>query len=187
MVVEQSQLVGLDEDDESAAAGPIRNPFAESPIVAPVQPAEGHETAPEPAPVVGSNGNGHPHAPVEGPFDESELEEFGDAPPVASSEREAGDNLDELIKKHFGGEPESRAASHPDPSEPSLPGSGIGAVLDASLYGDDPDLDIALLAELLEPPDSSVPHASEPAHHHHPWRRSGSRLIFIAVFNPGSE
>jgi hypothetical protein len=61
----------------------------------------------------------------------------------------------------------------PDISEEQLAGSGIGAVLDASLRGDDPDLDIALPAELLEPPDSSGSHTSEPRHVHNEDRRHG--------------
>ena len=65
-------------------------------------------------------------------------------------------------------EPDGSLAGGPAPApevvDEPLPGSGIGAVLDASLHGEDPDLDIPLPAELLEPPDSSGPHTPERSH-----------------------
>ena len=189
MVVDREDLAEAVDQGEPHPVGEVhRNPFAEAPIVAPVNSAE------EPA---GTNGDGH--------GDDAEPPQPDEKP--ASPAHAAINDLDELIRQRFGeveagdngriievpapevpqtgdvpfedkvhageviddpaGDVELPSPA-PDTMDEPLPGSGIGAVLDASLNGDDPDLDIALPAELLDPPDSSGPHTSdEPSHAHH--------------------
>jgi hypothetical protein len=162
MVVETADLVGVEADEEAQESTPIRNPFAESPIVAPVYSGGDRGSAQEPTSSTQSDGNGHPTAPTDGFLDDLGAGEIPDAMPTDEMPHSSAQDLDELIKQHFGGVGEGSDQNNSN----ALPGSGIGAVLDASLNGDDPDLDIALPAELLDPPESSSPHTSEPARHH---------------------
>jgi hypothetical protein len=207
MVVDREDLAEAIDEGTPHAEGEVHlSPFAEAPIVAPV---EGAEQTAHPA---GTNGDGHGGASAAAEIEQEE------GPP-----RSVGDDLDELIRQRFGQmqfgdngnhvggitpdaaepgeatvegevhigevrtgevqigevsigevhagevlEPDGSLAGGPAPApevvDEPLPGSGIGAVLDASLHGEDPDLDIPLPAELLEPPDSSGPHTPERSH-----------------------
>jgi hypothetical protein len=158
MVVDREDLAdSIAEQETGRDAEPISNPFAEAPIVAPAP------HGPEGTAAHGENGE----AP-EGAASEAASETRG-APPL----RAAVDDLDNLIRQHFGestggknGDSLEDAPHAPQVSEDELPGSGIGAVLEASLEGDDPELDIALPAELMDDQESSGSHTIEPGHTH---------------------
>jgi len=185
MVVGREELAEAIDEGKPHPEGELPpSPFADAPIVVPAEPVSA--TAP-------TNGDGHhdevasPDTPGEGThvvgndLDELIRQRFGevrvsdngqsrddlhsemidnDAEPVGS-ETDVQVHSGELIESDAGRvEPPAK----PDVVDEPLVGSGIGAVLDASLHGDDPDLDIALPAELLEPPDSS--HAPRRSHAH---------------------
>jgi hypothetical protein len=189
MVVDREDLAdAVDEGEPHSQEEAHRNPFADAPIVA---PAELAQVPVEPA---GTNGDGHaddsePQEPEdqESPahaagndLDELIRQRFGEvvvgdngriievpapeAPEPADAPFEDKVHAGEVIEEDGG--PVETPSPAPAVVDELLPGSGIGAVLDASLQGDDPDLDIALPAELLDPPDSTGPHTPERSHVH---------------------
>lgn len=172
------------EDTASAGVHHPHSPFADAPIVAPPEehaaggPAGdaevagrngehgGQPAAAEPVvEVINGNGNGHPRvSPIEA-VSADELD-----PAVLDVERSpasAAVDLDELIKQHFGEEPRQGLGEDREGLVETAGGggSGIGAVLDAGM-GDDPDLDVALPAELLENPGPAATGRAEPNRRH---------------------
>ena len=103
--------------------------------------------------------------------DEHAAHDNGELPADAGAgnhEHEAGhplpgprECLDDLLVEHFG--PHSNEGNEPA-SHPSTSGSGIGEVLDASLG--DPELDVPLPAELIEPDQELLPHPNNNSHGH---------------------
>jgi hypothetical protein len=175
MHVEESELTG-ESSDIAHGGAPIRNPFADAPIVAPAEPVAATQAEPADEGVLsagrngtGSNGNGHPHLPVDDTefVDDLDLGEPG-AMRSDSMPQSAAEDLEQLIKQHFGDEGPGRdSGRNGDNPDPPLPGSGIGAVLDAGLDNDDDDLDVPLPAELIDHPDLSGPHTFEKGHPGH--------------------
>ena len=188
MVVDREDLADAVDEGELHPAGEVhRSPFAEAPIVSPAESGQtSHPT--------GTNGDRHaddsePQEPEDeqspahaaiNDLDELIRQRFGEVQAgdngriIQAPAPESPETLDAPFeeKVHAGeviddeGGPLDTPSAVPEVVDEPLPGSGIGAVLDASLQGDDPDLDIALPAELLDPPDSSGPHASERSHAH---------------------
>src|SRR5579859_153534 len=192
MVVDREELVDVIDESKPRAEGEVHHsPFADAPIVAGVevaQPAkangDGH-AADSVSPQAQEDG-ALPHV-AGNDLDELIRQRFGeldgrddamsvgqlsveDAPPAPQAVETEGIAVEGVLDapEVVAGDARNVEWSVPAPevAGEQLAGSGIGAVLDASLHGDDSDLDIALPAELVEPPDSSGAHASRPSHVH---------------------